>query len=315
VFDQMADKAKSKAAAPAKATPAGQAKGGGKPAAPKGGGAKGAPARRGADRRGRGRGRRGRGGRRGEGGQGDRRGGGKDKEEEWYPVTKLGRLVKAGRIKLLEEIYLHSLPVKEYQIIDHFLPKEKLKDEVMKIMPVQKQTRAGQRTRFKAFIAVGDHDGHVGLGVKCSKEVATAIRGAIILAKLAVVPVRRGYYANKIGDPHTVPGKMAGKCGSVEIRLIPAPKGTGLVAAPAPKKLLTLAGIHDAYTSSSGNTKTMGNFVKATFNAISNLYSYLTPDLWEDFAIAKTPYQEHTDFLAKAKEVKRSWKEARDEDK
>jgi hypothetical protein len=27
-----------------------------------------------------------------------------------------------------------------------------LKDEVLKIMPVQKQTRAGQRTRFKAFV-------------------------------------------------------------------------------------------------------------------------------------------------------------------
>lgn len=62
----------------------------------------------------------------------------------------------------------------------------------MKIMPVQKQTRAGQRTRFKAFVAIGDFDGHLGLGVKCAKEVATAIRGAIILAKLAVVPVRRG---------------------------------------------------------------------------------------------------------------------------
>ena len=57
-------------------------------------------------------------------------------------------------------------------------------------MPVQKQTRAGQRTRFKAFVAIGDHDGHIGLGVKCSKEVATAIRGAIILAKLSVIPVR-----------------------------------------------------------------------------------------------------------------------------
>merc|ERR1711952_359642 len=77
-------------------------------------------------------------------------------------------------------------------------------DEVLKIMPVQKQTRAGQRTRFKAFVAIGDYNGHVGLGVKCSKEVATAIRGAIILAKLSIVPVRRGFWGNKIGKPHTV---------------------------------------------------------------------------------------------------------------
>ena len=83
-----------------------------------------------------------------------------------------------------------------------------MKDEVLKIMPVQKQTRAGQRTRFKAFVAIGDSNGHVGLGVKCSKEVATAIRGAIILAKLSVIPVRRGYWGNKIGQPHTVPCKV-----------------------------------------------------------------------------------------------------------
>lgn len=75
-------------------------------------------------------------------------------------------------------------------------------------MPVQKQTRAGQRTRFKAFVAIGDSKGHIGLGVKCSKEVATAIRGAIILAKLSIVPVRRGYWGNKIGKPHTVPCKV-----------------------------------------------------------------------------------------------------------
>ena len=75
------------------------------------------------------------------------------------PVTKLGRLVKDGKIKSMEEIYLFSLPVKEYQIIDMFLPT--LKDEVMSIAPVQKQTSAGQRTRFKAFVAVGDFDGYV----------------------------------------------------------------------------------------------------------------------------------------------------------
>ena len=56
--------------------------------------------------------------------------------------------------------------------------------------------------------AIGDYNGHVGLGVKCSKEVATAIRGAIILAKLSIVPVRRGFWGNKIGKPHTVPSKV-----------------------------------------------------------------------------------------------------------
>lgn len=87
--------------------------------APRGGGFASRGGDRGGDRG------RGRGGRRG-----GRRGGNKD-EKEWQPVTKLGRLVKAGKIKSMEEIYLHSLPIKEYQIVDQFLPK--LKDEVMKV--------------------------------------------------------------------------------------------------------------------------------------------------------------------------------------
>lgn len=61
---------------------------------------------------------------------------------------------------------------------------------------------------FQAIVAIGDSNGHVGLGVKCSKEVATAIRGAIILAKLSIIPVRRGYWGNKLGKPHTVPCKV-----------------------------------------------------------------------------------------------------------
>jgi len=203
-----------------------------------------------------------------------------------------------NKIKSLEEIYLFSLAVKEYQIVDFFLG-TKLKDEVMKIMPVQKQSAAGQRTRFKAFVAVGDYNGHVGLGVKCASEVATAIRGAIIMAKTSVVPIRRGYWGKNVGLPHTIPNKVTGSCGSVRIRLIPAPRGTGLVASPVPKKLLAMAGIEDVYSSTTGHSRTRGNLAMAVFHALSKTYSFLTPDLWTETHFTPTPQQEYSDFLAK----------------
>jgi len=246
----------------------------------------------------RGRGGRGRGGDRARGGdrgRGDRRGRGGD-AKEWTPVTKLGRLVKAGKIRSLEEIYLHSLAIKEAEIVDFFLG-TKLKEEVMKIKSVQKQTSAGQRTRFQACVAVGDFNGHIGIGMKCAKEVASAIKSASIIAKLNIVPVRRGYWGNKIGAPHTVANKVTGKCGSVQVRLIPAPRGTGLVAAPTSKKILAMAGIDDCYTASSGHTKTLGNFARAVFAALSESYCYLSPDLWKPLPLAQNLYDEHSKFL------------------
>ncbi|KAH6943756.1 hypothetical protein HPB50_026932 [Hyalomma asiaticum] len=93
---------------------------------------------------------------------------------------------------------------------------------------------------------------------------------------------------------------VTGKCGSVLVRLIPAPRGTGIVSAPVPKKLLHMAGIEDCYTSARGSTATLGNFAKATYLAIQQTYSYLTPDLWKERELQKSPYQEFTDYLMHA---------------
>ncbi|XP_032094739.1 40S ribosomal protein S2-like [Thamnophis elegans] len=173
-----------------------------------------------------------------------------------------------------------------------------LKDEVLKIMPVQKQKRAG--TRFKAFVvAIGDDNDHVGLKVKCSEEVALTICGAIILVKVSIVPVRRGYWGNK---PHPMPYNVTGRCGSILVCLSPAPCSTGIVSAPVPKKLMMMTGIDDCYTSARGcnaNFAKMSNFAKATFDAVSKTYSYLSPDLWKEMVVTKSPCQEFTDHLVK----------------
>jgi small subunit ribosomal protein S2e len=60
----------------------------------------------------------------GRGGRGGSRGGkeggfgkggfkGAGDKESWTPLTKLGRLVKYNHIKSLDEIYTHSIPIKE----------------------------------------------------------------------------------------------------------------------------------------------------------------------------------------------------------
>merc|ERR1719440_1298028 len=156
-----------------------------------------------------------RGGDRGGFGRGFGRGRGRGRDDDgdkWTPCTKLGRLVQQGKIKSLEHIYLFSIPVKEYQIVEHFLGPS-LSDEVMKIMPVQKQTSAGQRMRFKAFVVVGDSNGHIGLGVKACKEVAHSIQGSMILAKLNIVPVRRGYWVVRSVPPTPSPPRSVASAG------------------------------------------------------------------------------------------------------
>jgi ribosomal protein uS5 len=205
-------------------------------------------------------------------------------------------LVKAKLIDSIVDIFRFSIPIKEQEIVDAFLGGN-LKEEVMQVKSVQKQTQAGQRTRFKAFAIVGDEKNYIGLGWKCHKEVQGAIKGAVTMAKLNIIPVRKGYWGNKIGGTHTVPSKVTGKSGSVKVRLVPAPRGTGLVAPPVTKKLFQFAGIHDIYTKTEGKTRTRGNFIKAAFDAIKTCYEFNSPDFWGKSAASEHPFVVHRAHL------------------
>jgi small subunit ribosomal protein S2e len=219
----------------------------------------------------------------------------KPKEEIWYPLTNLGRLVQNGYINTLEEIYYHSIPIKESQIVDEILKKEKktLTEECLKVKSVQKQTKAGQRTRMKCVLCVGDGDGHIGVGAKLAKEVQLSMKGALIAAKMNLIPVRRGYWGNKIGEPHTLPTKITGKCGSVRIRFIPAPRGSGIVGAPVTKKMMQLAGVDDIFSQSRGNADTTENYVRAVYDALYKTYCYLTPDYWNTKPLQENIYSRY----------------------
>ncbi len=201
--------------------------------------------------------------------------------DEWIPRTKVGRMVKEGRITSIKELFEMNLPILEPEIVDFLLPN--LQHEVIDIGIVQKQTDAGELSRFKAVVVMGNGDGYVGIGTGKAKQLRFAIQKAITNAKLNVIPVRRGCgsWECMCGGPHSVPFTVTGKSGSVEITLYPAPKGTGLVAGDVAKIVLRMAGINDVWTKTMGETRTTYNFARATYNALKNTYRFVTPEDWK----------------------------------
>ena len=212
--------------------------------------------------------------------------GGKKKEaaeeeaEAFVPRTSLGRMVAEGKITSLKEIFQEGLRIREPGIVDVLLPN--LEEEVLDINLIQKQTDAGERSRFKAIVAVGNRDGYIGIGFGKARQVRGGISKAVVDAKLNVIPVRRGCGSWDCGcsDPHSISFAVDGKCGSLRITLLPAPRGTGIVAAGIVKTILGLAGIRDCWTRARGQTKTAHSLAIATYNALKNLYEIVTPSNW-----------------------------------
>lgn len=209
-------------------------------------------------------------------------------KDSWKPKTNLGRIVKLGEIKNLSEIIQEGERILEPEIVDFLLPhceielietgqsKGKFGGGKRSIWrQTQKKTKEGNRLKFAAVVASGNRDGYVGLGKGKAKETVPAREKAIRNSKLNIINVRRGCgsWSCECGQPHSIPYTVTGKCGSVIIKLMPAPRGTGLIVEKECRKMINLAGIKDIYSKTYGKGGTKLNLVNACFSALRSLTS------------------------------------------
>jgi len=133
-------------------------------------------------------------------------------------------------------------------------------EAVLQIDRVTRVVKGGRRLRFRATVCIGNKKGKVGVGIGKSTEVTGAIQKAVSEAKKNMV--------DALMDGTTVPHDIQVKYKSAKIRILPASKGTGLIAGGAIRKVLELAGYKDVLTKSLGSNNKI-NTSKCTIEAIS----------------------------------------------
>ena len=143
-----------------------------------------------------------------------------------------------------------------------------LNDEtVVCINRVSKATTGGRTMNFNSVVAVGDGNGHVGIGFGKAKEVASAVNKAKENAK------KRIFKAPLING--TIPHKIDIKYGAVRLMLKPASPGTGIIAGGPVRAIMEQLGIANILSKNTGSTNAI-NVVKAVEYGLKTLRDPLT---------------------------------------
>lgn len=140
---------------------------------------------------------------------------------------------------------------------------KELDDNVVAIKRVTKVVKGGRNMRFAALIVVGDHKGHVGVGVGKAAEIPEAIRKAREEATRKMVSV-------PMNEEGSIPYGYIGEFGSARVLLKTAPEGTGIIAGGPARSVLELAGYRNIRTKSLGSNNKQ-NVVLATIEGLKSI--------------------------------------------
>ncbi|MGN0708845.1 MAG: 30S ribosomal protein S5 [Anaerovoracaceae bacterium] len=137
-----------------------------------------------------------------------------------------------------------------------------LTEQIVNIRRVAKTVKGGRNMRFSVTIVVGDHNGHVGVGLGKAQEIPEAVRKATEDAKKNLIEVPM------VGT--TIPHENIGVYGAGKVLLMPAREGTGVIAGSSARTVLEAAGLQDVRAKSLGSDNTV-NIANATMEALKSL--------------------------------------------
>ena len=141
------------------------------------------------------------------------------------------------------------------------------REETLLIKRCALVVKGGRRFSFVAYVVVGNENGIIGFGHGKAGDVSMAIAKA---SKAA----RRKLFSVEL-DGSTVPHRMSGKYCSSNILLMPASKGTGVIACTPVRAIMQMAGVHDILTKSFGSNNAI-NLAKATMDGLKKMRSKKT---------------------------------------